>query len=95
MENLPMVRVHIEKMKEQICNAFILQNNQINQYIKEALDKVCTDEYIKALVEENVTEIVPDIMKDVFRDYSVRAKIRDNIRANFVLSDEVKEDAGQ
>ena len=86
MDNLPIVRVHIEKMKEEIVNAFVLQNAQITVYIKDALDKICTEEYVKALVERNIQEIVPEIMADVFRDYEIRRNIRDKDRVVSAIS---------
>lgn len=84
--NMPIIRLDIERMRETITQAFMAHSADMDSYVKQALDTMCTEEFIQDLVTAELAQLVPEIIKDIFGDYTVRRHIKERVVASIDLS---------
>lgn len=71
MEGIPIIRIEIEGIKHSLITAIIDHNKDMEQIVKAKLEKICTVEYMEALIEKELRDLIPKVIHDSFNDYSV------------------------
>jgi len=81
MENgIPIIcRLEVEGMKHSILTALSKYNLQIDEYVNEAVEELCTQENIKRIIDDTVSEIIPRVIKDSLQSLFLYGPVREAI----------------
>ncbi len=93
MMEMPIIRLDISRLREQVAHAFVANTEEVNRLTMEEVDKVLTEDYVRQLVSEQIRESVPKAIKrsvERYFEYGEGAKHLDNSFLSIIEPDSGK-----
>lgn len=70
--NIPIVEVRLKHMGQQILHAFTMQQNDLSEHIKKAMDDLMTDKHIQEEIDRLCYDCLKECIKEVFESQAVK-----------------------
>lgn len=81
MKPFPVIRMEIEGMKASILHAMSQYQIDVDAYVREALDRITSDDAIQQLVNDEAEKAIEEAVRKEVRDFFAYGNGRAAIRA--------------
>lgn len=79
MNNMPIIRLEIERLRHSVTNVMLDSNNEINAIISESLNKQLTEGWVMQEIDLAVKECLKEAIKGIANSYQLRNAITESI----------------
>ena len=75
MNKIPIIKLQLDGIREQITHAFIADSDRLNLYVKKALEVVLTDETLEKRIIVEVEGAVNTAISELSNNYVIKSII--------------------
>lgn len=90
MNNIPIIKLEVERMQHSIQVALLDYHAQLSSEVQEAIERYCTKDNLQAIIDKEVRESIDMCVKAEVRDFfgygrEGRSVVREAIKAHLAL----------
>ena len=79
----PTIRLEIEGVKHAMIYHFSSFSKDLEEVVKNALEKICTEEYVQGFVYMEIEKLIPELIHSALHHPELKSKLTDSIIKEF------------
>lgn len=84
MHDLPIIRLEIESLKRSISHMMSVSNNELDDLVKQSLERTLNAEWIIEEVDAAVNKVIKESINNLTNNYKLRSVIEDAMAMSII-----------